>query len=103
MHNLYKFLEGGASCYARHARLQRAMRAWSAFAQPPSLPGGLPGARKMRASKPSPPFAWTCLLSCARLERVLRASHIAWGRTLERFPLPLFAWGLAWGAQVARV
>ena len=80
--------------YARHARLQRAMRACTTFAQPPFLPGAC-----LRASKP-------CLggdlglLSCvcARIERVLRASHIAWGAYP---PLLLSGGGIVWDfAQV---
>jgi hypothetical protein len=88
----------------------RAMRAYSApcapgapLRSPPLCLGACLG-RTMRASKPSPPFAWTCLLSCARLERVLRASHIAWGRTLERFPLPRLCLGACLGrASCARL
>ena len=78
--------------YARHARLQRAMRACTTFAQPPFLPGAC-----LRASRHCLGGAWACCV-CVRIERVLRASHIAWGAYP---PLLLSGGGIVWDfAQV---
>jgi hypothetical protein len=85
---LYKCLEGGA---------MRAMRVYSAPCAPvPPLRSPLSCLRASRHCLGGGPGPAVCV--CVRIERVLRASHIAWGAYP---PLLLSGGGIVWDfAQV---